>query len=225
MPPKGRRGSDATMPLMNTLPASMRRARSLALWISRVHSAAPRPYSVSLANRTAWSASRARITAATGPNVSSRERTDVGIAFQRVAHAQGLDGRGELGGELIGDGFFDDEAFGGNAALAIVLVARAYGGGRGGVQIGIGENDERVRAAQLEDLLLELLAGGGRNTFADFARAGQRDGLDTRVGDQLVHFRAGDEHGAEKALRQAGGAEELFDGHRAAGDVRRVLEH
>ncbi len=91
--------------------------------------------------------------------VAASERTDVGVALHRVADAQGVHCRGELLGELIGDGFLDDEAFGGNAALAVVLVARAHGHGRGGVQIGVGENDEGIRAAQLQDLLLELLAG------------------------------------------------------------------
>src|SRR5205823_2053408 len=58
MPPKGRRGSDLTIPLMKTCPAcssSVRRRTSAA---SRVHAAAPRPNFVALASSIASDASR-----------------------------------------------------------------------------------------------------------------------------------------------------------------------
>ena len=46
---------------------------------ARVQTAEPRPYSESLARATASSPSRARITAATGPNVSSRNTGMAGV--------------------------------------------------------------------------------------------------------------------------------------------------
>src|SRR5229473_2193101 len=52
-PPKGARGSEWTMSLMNTIPASMRLARRLARSESRLQTAAPSPKSVPLASSTA----------------------------------------------------------------------------------------------------------------------------------------------------------------------------
>ena len=92
-------------------------------------------------------------------------------------------------GELVGDRLLDDEALGGDAALAVVLVARAHGRRRRGVEVGVGEDDERVRAAQLEHLLLELAPGQAGDAVADLARAGQRDGVDARIGDQPLDVR------------------------------------
>src|SRR6266852_8486335 len=71
MPPKGRRGSDFTMPLMNTWPAcnsSVKRRTSPA---SRVHAAEPRPNFVALASWSASPASRTLKSVATGPKISS----------------------------------------------------------------------------------------------------------------------------------------------------------
>ena len=59
------------MPLMKTSPASIRSANFLPASVSPVHRFEPRPKSVSLATRSASSASFTRITAATGPKVSS----------------------------------------------------------------------------------------------------------------------------------------------------------
>src|SRR5947207_2950942 len=70
-PPNGRRASDATMPLMNTRPASTRSASRFPRSTSEVQMLEPSPKSVSLATRRASSASLTRMTAATGPNVSS----------------------------------------------------------------------------------------------------------------------------------------------------------
>src|SRR5207249_9297385 len=69
-PPNGSRGSDLTSPFTNTLPASISRATRSPRCVSRVHTAAPRPYDDALAMRIASPSSLARITAATGPNVS-----------------------------------------------------------------------------------------------------------------------------------------------------------
>ena len=66
MPPKGRRGSDFTMPLTKTAPASMRAASLRAAVVSALHREAPRPNCVSLAIATASSAPRTLISAATG---------------------------------------------------------------------------------------------------------------------------------------------------------------
>ena len=73
MPPKGRRGSLFTMPLMKTLPASSSSVRRSISFASLVKAAAPRPNCVSFALAMASSRSLARATAATGPKTSSRQ--------------------------------------------------------------------------------------------------------------------------------------------------------
>ena len=60
------------MPLMNTPPLSMRRASATARSSSRVQMLPPRPKSELLAAASASSAEPTRITAASGPKVSSR---------------------------------------------------------------------------------------------------------------------------------------------------------
>ena len=65
-PPKGSLGSEATMPLIKTCPASISRASRRARSRSRVHRLEPRPYGELFAIRTASSASRALNRAATG---------------------------------------------------------------------------------------------------------------------------------------------------------------
>jgi hypothetical protein len=57
--------------LKNTAPASTPASNRAASASSRVHTLAPSPYGVAFASRSASSASAARSTAATGPNVSS----------------------------------------------------------------------------------------------------------------------------------------------------------
>src|SRR5260370_12857216 len=74
MPPKGRRGSLLTMPLMKTMPAcnsSARRACSLG---AVVKGAAPSPKGGSFATAMALSSSRAEATRATSPTTSSPPR-------------------------------------------------------------------------------------------------------------------------------------------------------
>ena len=71
MPPNGSRGSDRTWPFTKTQPASISPASRSALPSWRVQSDAPRPYGESLPSAMASASSRARITAATGPKVSS----------------------------------------------------------------------------------------------------------------------------------------------------------
>src|SRR6478672_7964061 len=58
--------------LTQTVPASSWAATSRARWLSVLQTPADSPYSVSLAIRIAWSVLSARITARTGPKISSR---------------------------------------------------------------------------------------------------------------------------------------------------------
>src|SRR5438477_10493989 len=71
-PPNGRRGSDATIALMKTIPVSKSEAKSFCSSGSLVHALEPRPNVVSFASSIASCASRTRKMDATGPNTSSR---------------------------------------------------------------------------------------------------------------------------------------------------------
>jgi len=90
--------------------------------------------------------------------VSSRQRPDLVLAIHRVADLERGDGACEPRLELIGDRLFDDESLGRDAALSVVLVACPARHRRRHVEVCVGENDERVRAAELEHGLLEGFA-------------------------------------------------------------------
>src|SRR5439155_13069434 len=61
--------------------------------------------------------------------------------------------------EPLRDRLLDDEALGGDAALAVVLDTRRHRLGNHRLEIGVGEHYEGVRPAELEDRLLERRAG------------------------------------------------------------------
>src|SRR6266481_2843647 len=71
-PPNGRRGSDATIALMKTIPLSKSDVKSFCSSGLLVHALAARPNVVSFATPIASAASRTRKIDATGPNTSSR---------------------------------------------------------------------------------------------------------------------------------------------------------
>ena len=110
-----------------------------------------------------------------------RQRADRRALGARVA---GLD-LGQRGGELLHERVVvvveHDEALGGVARLAGVLQAPAHGGLDDRVEVVGLEHDERVRAAELEDDLLQVPAGDLRHRGARAAGAGQRDALHARV--------------------------------------------
>src|SRR5271169_4088839 len=71
-PPNGRRGSDATIPLINTAPASRCSIQYCCSSGSFVHAALASPNGVSFASSTASSILLTRNNNATGPNNSSQ---------------------------------------------------------------------------------------------------------------------------------------------------------
>src|SRR5438552_6935942 len=75
-PPNGKRGSEATIALMKTIPASRSEVKSSCSSGLFVHALAARPNDVSFAISTACSASRTRKMDATGPKTSSRQAGD-----------------------------------------------------------------------------------------------------------------------------------------------------
>jgi len=108
--------------------------------------------------------------------------------------------------------------------LAGVERARGDGGADRGVEIGRGHDHEGVAAAELEDGLLEVLAGGARDGDPGRLAAGERDGGDALVGDHARDAARADEQRLEGAVVEAGAREQLLEGERAARDVGGVLE-
>ena len=149
---------------------------------------------------------------------------DVGRAVHGVAHLELLHPPDQLLLEAVGHGLVDDEALGRDAALAGVDGARPRRLARRRFRVGVGEDDERVGAAELEDGLLEAAPGLGGDLHAGVVAAGQGHRAHQRVADQLRHPRGGDEQGGERAVGEAGVAEGLLDRERGAGDVAGVLE-
>ena len=128
--------------------------------------------------RLTWSSRRsAAVEEESGPIVVSCER--------RVA---GLDG-GQRGGELLQERLVqlvdDDEPLGGVAGLAGVLQARADRRLDGGVEVVGAQQDERIRAAELEHDLLEVASGDLGHGRAGALGAGQRHAAHARVGDHV----------------------------------------
>ena len=88
-------------------------------------------------------------------------------------------------------------------------------GGGGGVEVGVVEHDERVVAAELERDLLEQAAGELADAPAGRRRAGERDDVHVRVGDERLADVGAADDDLEQALGQAGLAEDGLE-HRAA---------
>ena len=112
-----------------------------------------------------------------------RERAEHGVVGDRVADLRA----GHRGGELLDERLVqvvdDDEALGRVAGLAVVVQTSVDGGLHGGVEVVGGQQDERVGAAELQHDLLEVATGDSATAAAGALRAGHRDALHARVGD------------------------------------------
>src|SRR4030095_4869194 len=108
-------------------------------------------------------------------------RTDLRFSPRWVADLETRDAVDEASFELIGDVVYQDKALGGDAALAGVLVAGANAGfGRSG-DVGVGQHDERVGAAELEDGLLDRPAACRTDLAAGAIAARKRNGADAAI--------------------------------------------
>src|SRR5205814_6046498 len=96
------------------------------------------------------------------------------------------------------DRFLDDETLRGDAALTVVLVTRSNRRSHRGIDVSVGQNNERIGPAQLEDLFLEVTASSARHPLANIAGPGQGDSGNATVSDQRLHFRARHQHGTKE---------------------------
>ena len=88
-----------------------------------------------------------------------RQRADLGVVGRRVPRLGLLHLRGELLQEVVVEVVGDDEPLRGVARLARVVQAGVDGGLDGLVEVAGAQQDERVRAAELEHDLLQVAAG------------------------------------------------------------------
>ena len=154
----------------------------------------------------------------------SGEGADVGGFEHGVADAEVGHAGDEALFELGIDAVVDDEALGGDAGLAVVDAASLDGVVDGGVEVGGGEDDEGVGAAELEDGLLDEPAGLGGDGAACGLGAGDGDGDDAGVVEEVLDLAGLDEEGLEDAAGEAGAAHEGFNRQGALRDVGGVLE-
>ncbi len=125
--------------------------------------------------------------------------------------------------QLVVDRLLDDHPTGAGACLTAERERRPGDDVGGGVEVGVGEHDDRVLAAELE---LQSLAevGGGVDLASDCGRSGERHRGDVGMGDEMG---PGGEavHDVEHAGRQAGVDERLGQPVAHQRSHRRRLEH
>ncbi len=122
--------------------------------------------------------------------------------------------------ELTGD----DEPLGGVARLSGVLEPGTHRRLNGRVQIVGSEEDERVRAAQFQNHLLEISPGDLRNRRAGALGPGQRHPPDARVGDHPLDLLVRRIDVDVRICRETGLVEDLLDRRRRLRALWGMLE-
>ncbi len=156
--------------------------------------------------------------------IGARERTDVvGRGGGIPGAARGESGRDEAF-EVPPHRARHDEAFGRRAALAGIDQAGRRTGLRGEFEVGIGEHEVGIAAAEFVNAGLQR----GPRECGDFSAgtraAGEGDGAHALIGDEGRHGGRAREKHLKYAGGQARALEHGLDGERTAGDVRRVFE-
>ena len=157
--------------------------------------------------------------------IDARLRPDLDIGLERWADLRRPHALDHAALERLAHRLDDDEALGGNAALARVDEPTLRARRDRGDEIGVLEHHVGVAAAELEHRLLDHAAGLGRHRLAGGDAAGERHGSDLRPLDDAGDAVARNQQRREQARRQPGVGEEPLDRERAAGDVGGVLEN
>ena len=117
-------------------------------------------------------------------------RALLGRGVERVAELAGLDLRGELLDELVVDRLLNEQPAARAAALALVQEQAEQGAVDGRVEIGVGEDDVRALAAQLEGDPLERVGRDLHDDLAGASLAGEGDLVDALDGSPAVRRRS-----------------------------------
>ena len=119
------------------------------------------------------------------------QRADDRVRLLRVARLQPLRLRHELLDERVRNRALDDDLPGGHADLALVEERPERRRVHRVLEVGVGEHDQRVVAAELEQDPLEVAAGRLGELAPGRGRAGEVEPAHERVLDQLVADRPG----------------------------------
>ena len=109
------------------------------------------------------------------------ERAGLGLLVERAAEPDPPGPLDELVDELVVDRLLDQQPGAGRADLAGVQEDRGQREVERHLEVGVGEDDVGVLAAELERDLLHGAGGGGHDPPAGRQAAGERDQVDARV--------------------------------------------
>ena len=145
----------------------------------------------------------------------------LGLRVVRAAEADRARPLDQPVDEVVVDALLHQQPRAGRADLAGVQEDGGEGEVEGHLEVGVGEDDVGVLAAQLEGDLLDRGRGGGHHPPAGHQAAGERDQVDARVLDQRGR---GVRTGAEDEVADAGGQAGLLEQpHQDDAGVRRQL--
>ena len=153
------------------------------------------------------------------------QRADVEV-HRRRADAQRLEGLAEALEQRLVDALLDQHARAGRAGLAGVLHDGVDQHRHGGVEVGVGEDDLRALAAELQRDRAVPLGRDLLDQRADLRAAGEADVVDARVARQRVADLvavAGDD--VERAGRKAGLGRQLRHADQRQAGVFGRLDH
>ena len=106
-----------------------------------------------------------------GELLGADERAHVGAEVEPGAEAHPAQRLGELRDEGVVDGVVHVEPLDADAELAAVGADAAHGAAHGGAEAGVGQHEQRVLAAQLQGVVLELRRRLRRHLLAGRRRA------------------------------------------------------
>ena len=128
--------------------------------------------------------------------------------------------------DAVVDAALDEDARGGRAGLAGVLDAGVDEVGQRRVEVGVGEDELRRLAAELERHRHDVRRRGGRDLAADRDRAGEGEVVDAGVGGEGgAGLLAEARHDVEGARRQVGLLGEAGEGERGQARLLGGLQH
>src|SRR5579864_4691342 len=154
------------------------------------------------------------------------QRAEARLGVERIARDQAAGALHQALDQLGVDLLLDEQARAGGADLALAVEDAVVGALHRGVEIGVGEDDVRRLAAQLEGDTLDGGGGAAHDVAPDLGRAGEGDLGHLRVLDQgVADRRAAARDDVQDARRQAGLGRQLGELERRQRRVGGRLVH
>src|SRR4051812_48448927 len=150
-------------------------------------------------------------------------RADLGVPLDRVADPELLGLADHALDEAVGNVAHHVDALDPRAGLAGVGEAAPDGAGDGVVEVGVGADDHRVLAAELEHRALEVACTHLADLAADVHRAGEEDLADAGAAERVADPAAAVDD-ADQALGEAALLEDVADALAQQGRQTRRLE-